>query len=56
MDFVKFLIHDNLCGLYTCRLRYNIWSTWFSDIRISTFFLTLSTSILISNDDDVAGQ
>ena len=36
MDFVRFLIH-NCEVLYTWCLRYNIFSTWFLDIRISTY-------------------
>ena len=39
MDFIRFLIHDNLWSLYTWCLRYNICSSWFLDIRISTCFL-----------------
>ena len=40
MDFVRFLIHDNFMKFYICTwcLRYNICSTWFLDIRISTCF------------------
>ena len=32
-DFVRFLIHEDL---YAWCLRYNIYSAWFLDIRIST--------------------
>ena len=38
MDFVRFLIHDNYEIKYAWCLRYNIFSTWFLDIRISTCF------------------
>ena len=38
VDFVSFLIHDNYEVLYTRCLRYNIFSAWFLDIRISTCY------------------
>ena len=37
-DFVRFLIHE----VYIHCLSYNICSTWFLDIRISTCFLACS--------------
>ena len=36
VDFVRFLIHEDL---YTWCLGYNICSTWFLDIRISTGYI-----------------
>ena len=39
MNFIRFLICEDL-QLYTWCLRYNICSTWFLDIRISTCSIT----------------
>ena len=40
MDFVQFLIHDNLWS-FIYIISYNICSAWFLDIRISTCLLLL---------------
>ena len=37
MDFVRFLIHEDLCACLAWCFRYSICSAWFLDIRILTF-------------------
>ena len=44
MDFVRFLIHEDLYASLAWCFRHNICSTWFLDIRISTCFLTCCTT------------
>ena len=36
VDFIRFLIREDFSDLYAWCLRYNICSTWFLNIRIST--------------------